>query len=346
MLTHANILSNLEALAQLYEPEPADCVLGVLPFFHSFGFTATIWFPLVRGLRVVYHPNPMDAREVGRMAREHGATFLLATPTFLQVYTRRCEPGDFGSLKLVIVGAEKLPARAAEAFEEKFGIEPLEGYGCTECSPIVAINAPDFRSRGFRQVAAKRGRIGHPIPGVSARIVDPQTFAPRAPGEEGLLMVKGPNVMKGYLGRPDLTAEVIRDGWYSTGDIARMEEDGFITITDRLSRFSKIGGEMVPHIKVEEALHGALGASEQVLAVTAVPDEKKGERLVVLHTLPAERIEELTAKLAGLGLPNLWLPRPESFHRVEAIPVLGTGKVDLRKVKGLAAEFEEQVPVD
>ncbi len=144
----------------------------------------------------------MDAREVGRLVREHGATFLLATPTFLQVYTRRCEPGDFGSLRHVIVGAEKLSDRVSEAFRERFGVEPLEGYGCTECSPIVAINSPDFRSRGFRQVAAKRGRIGHPIPGVSVRIVDPETFAPLGAGEDGMLVVKGPNVMKGYLGRP------------------------------------------------------------------------------------------------------------------------------------------------
>lgn len=340
MLTHAGILSNIEGLTQLYDPSPDDGILGVLPFFHSFGFTGTIWFPLVMGMRAVYHVNPMDARTVGALVREHGITYLLATPTFLQGYTRRCEPGDFGSLRHVVVGAEKLTDRVAEAFREKFGLEPMEGYGCTECSPIVAVNAPDFRARGFRQVAAKRGRIGHPIPGVSVRIVDPETFAARPPGEEGMLLVKGPNVMKGYLGRPDKTAEVIRDGWYVTGDVAKMEEDGFIVITDRLSRFSKIGGEMVPHVKVEEALHAALGASEQVLVVTGVPDEKKGERLAVLHTLPEERAKELVGKLGELGLPNLWLPKPESFHRVEAIPLLGTGKTDLRKVKELALKLE------
>jgi acyl-[acyl-carrier-protein]-phospholipid O-acyltransferase/long-chain-fatty-acid--[acyl-carrier-protein] ligase len=340
MLTHANILSNVEALAQLYEPGPGDGLLGILPFFHSFGFTGTIWFPLLYGMRAVYHVNPLDAAAVGTLVREHGATYLLATPTFLQAYTRRCDPGDLGSLRHVIVGAEKLTDRVADAFEEKFGIAPREGYGCTECSPIVAVNAPDYRARGLRQVAGKRGRIGHPIPGVTVRIVDPDTFAPRPTGEEGLLVVKGPNVMKGYLGRPDLTAEAIRDGWYHTGDIARMEEDGFLVLTDRLSRFSKIGGEMVPHVKIEETLHAAVGTAERVLVVTGVPDEKKGERLVVLHTLPEPQLRELTGRLGGLGLPNLWMPRAESFHRVDAIPVLGTGKTDLRTVRDLAAQFE------
>jgi acyl-[acyl-carrier-protein]-phospholipid O-acyltransferase/long-chain-fatty-acid--[acyl-carrier-protein] ligase len=339
-LTHANILSNVEALAQLYDPGPADGVLGILPFFHSFGFTGTLWFPLLYGMRAVYHVNPLDAAAVGTLVREHGATYLLATPTFLQAYTRRCEPGDLGSLRHVIVGAEKLSDRVADAFETKFGIAPREGYGCTECSPIVAVNAPDYRARGLRQVGGKRGRIGHPVPGVTVKIVDPGTFAPRPPGEEGLLVVKGPNVMKGYLGRPDLTAAAIRDGWYLTGDIARMEEDGFLVITDRLSRFSKIGGEMVPHVKIEETLHAAIGAAEQVLVVTGVPDEKKGERLAVLHTLPEERVRELTGKLGGLGLPNLWLPRAESFHRVDSIPLLGSGKTDLKRVKELAREFE------
>jgi acyl-[acyl-carrier-protein]-phospholipid O-acyltransferase/long-chain-fatty-acid--[acyl-carrier-protein] ligase len=341
MLTHANIVSNVEGLVQLYDPGPEDGILGVLPFFHSFGFTATIWFPVILGLRVIYHVNPVDAPTIGALVRQYGPTFLLGTPTFLQQYTRRVEAGDFGSLKYVIAGAEKLPDRVADAFRDKFGADPYEGYGCTECSPIVAVNAPDFRARGFRQVASKRGRIGHAIPGVTVRVVDPVTFRVLPPGEEGMLLVKGPNVMKGYLGRPDLTAEVIRDGWYVTGDIAKMEEDGFVLITDRLSRFSKIGGEMVPHVRVEEALHRALGAQEQVLVVTGVPDERKGERLVVMHTLPEERVRALAGALGTLGLPNLWLPRPEAFHRVDAIPLTGTGKTDLRKVKELALGFEE-----
>jgi acyl-[acyl-carrier-protein]-phospholipid O-acyltransferase/long-chain-fatty-acid--[acyl-carrier-protein] ligase len=175
---------------------------------------------------------------------------------------------------------------------------------------------------------------------VAVRVADPDTLQPLPPGEEGMLLVKGPNVMAGYLGRPDKTAEVIRDGWYVTGDIAKLEEDGFVLITDRLARFSKIGGEMVPHIRIEEALHGAIDAHEQVLVVTGVPDEKKGERLAVIHALPEDRLRELTGKLGELELPNLWLPRADAFHRVEAIPVTGTGKTDLRKVRAMALEFE------
>jgi acyl-[acyl-carrier-protein]-phospholipid O-acyltransferase/long-chain-fatty-acid--[acyl-carrier-protein] ligase len=342
MLTHANILSNVDSLTQLYDPAPDDVVLGVLPFFHSFGFTATLWYPLIRGLLAVYHVNPFDALTVGRLVRKYGVTFLLGTPTFFQTYIRRCQPGDLGSIRYAVAGAEKLPDRVAEAFRAKFGIDPLEGYGCTECSPIVAVNSPDFRARGFRQVASKRGRIGHPVPGTSVRILDPDTLAPMPPGQPGLLLVRGPNVMAGYLGRPDLTAKAFLDGWYVTGDIARLEEDGFLQITDRLSRFSKIAGEMVPHGKVEEALQAAVGAQEQVLAVAGVADEKKGERLVVLHVLEPGPLADLQGKLGALGLPNLWVPSAECFHRVEAIPVLGTGKMDLRRVKELAASFEAE----
>ena len=176
-----------------------------------------------------------------------------------------------------------MPERLALAFEDRFGVKPLEGYGATECSPVVAVNTRDFRAPGFRQVGGKRGRIGHPLPGISIRIVDPETREPMPAGTPGLLLVRGPNVMQGYLGKPEKTAEALQDGWYVTGDIATEDEDGFLTITDRLSRFSKIGGEMVPHIKVEEQLHEIAGATEQKFVVTAVPDGKKGERLVVLH---------------------------------------------------------------
>src|SRR5271157_6384036 len=171
------------------------------------------------------------------------------------------------------------------------------GYGCTECSPAVAVNSRDFRSAGFRQVGVKRGKIGHPLPGVSVRIVHPDTFAPAPLTQPGLLVVRGPNVMQGYLGRPDKTAEVLRDGWYVTGDIAALDEDGFLQITDRLSRFSKIGGEMVPHIKVEEKLHELAGAAERLFVVVGVPDEKKGERLVVLHKLAPAPLRACLDKL-------------------------------------------------
>jgi acyl-[acyl-carrier-protein]-phospholipid O-acyltransferase/long-chain-fatty-acid--[acyl-carrier-protein] ligase len=339
MLSHYNVMSNIQQIAQTFMLGGQDRLLGVLPFFHSFGFTVTLCLPVVLGVGVIYHPNPLDLTAISERVRDYRVTFLLATPTFLQAYIRRCQPEDFGSLQYVLVGAEKLPERVALAFEDRFGIRPLEGYGCTECSPVVSVNTRDFRAPGFRQVGAKRGRIGHPVPGVAVRIVDPDTMSPLPAGEAGLLLVRGPNVMQGYLARPDKTSEVLRDGWYVTGDIAAMDEDGFLTITDRLSRFSKIGGEMVPHVKVEDKLHELAGTTEQSFVVTGVPDSKKGERLVVLHILPQDKLEHCLEKLSQCGLPNLWLPRPNQFFAVESFPYLGTGKLDLRKVRDLAAQF-------
>jgi acyl-[acyl-carrier-protein]-phospholipid O-acyltransferase/long-chain-fatty-acid--[acyl-carrier-protein] ligase len=265
----------------------------------------------------------------------------MATPTFLQLYLRSCSAEDLGSLRIVMTGAEKLPERLAAAFEEKFGIRPLEGYGCTECSPVVAVNTFDFRAAGFHQIGGKRGKIGHPLPGVSVRIVDAEKLEPVPLGQPGLMLVRGPNVMQGYLGKPEKTAEVLRDGWYVTGDIAALDEDGFLQITDRLSRFSKIGGEMVPHIRVEERLHELAGATEQSFVVTSVPDERKGERLVVLHKLGEAKWTEFATKLPQLDLPNLWKPRTDQFYQVEALPMLGTGKLDLRRIRELAVEFSK-----
>jgi len=397
MLSHYNIGSNIAQLDQVFGLDRQDRILGILPFFHSFGFTGTLWLPAALGVGVVFHPNPLDAKAIGPLVREHAITFLLATPTFLQLYLRGCAPADFGSLRLVMTGAEKLPDRLASAFEEHFGIRPMEGYGCTECSPVVAVNAPDFRAAGFHQVGVKRGTIGHPLPGVSVRIVSPENpwSGENLPlGQPGLMLVNGPNVMQGYLGKPEKTAEVLhsvaagilpavepgilpggknvgneeaatnpRDTkisdaapggkmppstsgkmpdathlWYCTGDVAALDEDGFLQITDRLSRFSKIGGEMVPHIKVEEKLHELAGATEQTFVVTGVPDEKKGERLVVLHKLADGQLPSLLEKVTACDLPNLWKPRPDQFFHVEAFPLLGTGKLDLRKVKEIAIQ--------
>jgi acyl-[acyl-carrier-protein]-phospholipid O-acyltransferase / long-chain-fatty-acid--[acyl-carrier-protein] ligase len=339
MLSHYNIASNIEQMGQTFMFGRKDSLLGVLPFFHSFGFTVTLCLPAVLGVSVVYHPSPLDLTAISELVRDYNVTFLMATPTFLQAYMRRCSPEDFGSLDFVLVGAEKLPERLALAFEDRFGVKPLEGYGATECSPVVAVNTRDFRAPGFRQVGGKRGRIGHPLPGISVRIVDPDTREPMPAGSPGLLLVRGPNVMQGYLGKPEKTAEALQDGWYVTGDIATEDEDGFLTITDRLSRFSKIGGEMVPHIKVEEQLHEIAGATEQKFVVTAVPDGKKGERLVVLHLLQPAELKAVIEKLAQTGLPNLWVPRPNQFFAVEEFPHLGTGKLDLRRIRELALEF-------
>ena len=206
-------------------------------------------------------------------------------------------------------------------------------------SPIVTVGFPSFVSEGKdHQVGHKFGKVGHPIPGVAAKVVDPDTFELKGPNEDGLLLVKGANVMKGYLNNPGKTAEVLKDGWYITGDIATIDDDGFIKITDRLSRFSKIGGEMVPHIKVEENIMEALGLTEPLIAVASVADEKKGERLVVLHAVDME-VEVVTEALTRKGIPNLWIPKKDSFFRVDAIPVLGTGQTDLKRIKAMAREL-------
>jgi acyl-[acyl-carrier-protein]-phospholipid O-acyltransferase/long-chain-fatty-acid--[acyl-carrier-protein] ligase len=339
MLTHHNIIANIRQITQVFLLGGDDKVLGILPFFHSFGFTVGLWLSAVHGIGVVFHPNPLDATSISELVSRYKVTFLVATPTFLQAYMRRCSPEHFGSLQYVLVGAEKLPERTALAFEDIFGIRPLEGYGCTECAPVVSVNGRDFRAPGFRQVAARRGTIGHPLPGVSVRIVDPETLAILPLNSPGMLLVKGPNVMKGYLGRPEKTAEVLKDGWYTTGDIATMEEDGFLRITDRLSRFSKIGGEMVPHIKIEEKLNELAGAMEQVFSVSAVPDEKKGERIIVLYTTTDDELAPVLAKLAESDLPALWKPKKDQFFHVEALPYLGSGKLDLRALKLKAAEL-------
>jgi acyl-[acyl-carrier-protein]-phospholipid O-acyltransferase/long-chain-fatty-acid--[acyl-carrier-protein] ligase len=338
MLTHFNLQANVAAVAQTVPIHPTDRLLGVLPFFHSFGYMATLWLAALHGMGVVFHPTPLETSAIGELVRRYRVTYLIATPTLLQLYLRRCTPEQFGSLRVVLTGAERLSERLAQAFEDQFGIRPLEGYGVTECSPVIAVSGPGFRAPGFYQRGARRGHVGQPLPGLSVRIVDPDTFRPLPPRTPGMLLVKGPNVMRGYLGRDDLTAGVMRDGWYITGDIATLDEDGFLQITDRLSRFSKIGGEMVPHGRVEEALQQAAAKDVRAFAVTAIPDDRKGERLAVLHTLDEAVIPALLEKVAAQGLPNLFLPRRDHFVKVDTLPVLGTGKLDLRQVKRIAME--------
>lgn len=223
---------------------------------------------------------------------------------------------------------------------ERFGITLLEGYGCTELSPVVAAGIPDVVVKGVRQVGHKPGTVGHPLPGIAVRVVDPETFTDRPDGEEGLVLIKGPNVMMGYLKDPEHTREVIRDGWYITGDIGTLDVDGFLTITDRLSRFSKIGGEMVPHVKIEEAIQQVLGTFDLRCVVTSLPDEHKGERLVVLYEELGIDTDELLSRLREMNLPNLWLPRKENLFPIDSIPLLGTGKMDLRGVRQRAEQLD------
>ena len=347
MLSHNNVGSNIASANQLFQISEKDCLLGILPFFHSFGFTLMLWLPLTLEPKGVYHFNPLDGRTIGKLCEEHRVTIIAATPTFLKTYLKRCTKEQMQHVDLAIVGAEKLPESLANEFHEKFGIFPTEGYGTTELSPLAIANVPDHRNNaaGSGQTGTKMGSVGRPVPNVAARIVDPDTGKELGLNEPGLMQIQGPNVMLGYLNRQEKTDEVIKDGWYDTGDIAVIDDEGFITITGRLSRFSKIGGEMVPHIRIEEELNKAIEDPDSddtsvKLAVTAVPDAKKGERLIVLHKTLPKPVDELIATLSEAGLPNLWLPSADSFLEVEEIPLLGTGKLDLRGVKEMAmAEF-------
>jgi acyl-[acyl-carrier-protein]-phospholipid O-acyltransferase/long-chain-fatty-acid--[acyl-carrier-protein] ligase len=337
MLSHFNIVSNCDAVLEVFNLDDTDRIVGILPFFHSFGFMATVWLPILAGCGAVYHPVPTDAKAIGELVEKYKGTFLLATPTFCGTFTRKCTKEQFASLRYCVVGAEKLRDALRKEFFEVFGKELLEGYGCTELSPVVAINTPDFSLGHEIQVGNKIGTVGLTLPGVSARAVDIDTRAPLPIGQEGLLEIRGPNVMLGYLNQPQKTAEAMHDGWYITGDIAAVDDDGFIRITDRLARFSKMGGEMVPHLKLEEVASALTG--DAPCAVTGLPDERKGERLALLYTAQDVTPEDLWRRLGQTDLPKLWIPKQTDIHQVEALPLLGTGKLDLRGVKARALEL-------
>jgi acyl-[acyl-carrier-protein]-phospholipid O-acyltransferase/long-chain-fatty-acid--[acyl-carrier-protein] ligase len=337
MLSHHNILSNIQAMAQVFWINDSDVIVGVLPFFHSFGFTVTIWLPLVSGCGAAYHTNPTEAAKIGEIVAKHRGTLLVSTPTFYSSYTRKCTVEQFSSLRFVLVGAEKLRESIANAFHEKFGLELLEGYGCTEMSPVVAVNGPNFEAGRDTQLGNKPGTVGQPLPGIAVKIVNPSSMEPLPPDTEGLVLVKGPNRMLGYLNQAERTADALHDGWYVTGDIGALDDEGFLRITDRLARFSKIAGEMVPHLKVEESIYGIIG--EFGCAVTGIPDDQRGERLVALYTRLDMTPLELWQRLSETSLPKLWLPKRENVYQVDALPTLGTGKLDLVGVKARAQQL-------
>ncbi len=359
MLSHYNVISNIEAMVQVFRLATEDRIIGVLPFFHSFGFTVTIWLPLITGCGVAYHANPMDAKAIGELVEKYKGTLLLSTPTFCVGYARKCTREQFESLRYVLVGAEKLRESVRKAFEDAFGLELLEGYGCTEMAPVVAVNSPNFEAGRDSQIATKPGTVGHPLPGVAVKIVDPETMVELQANQEGLLLVRGANRMLGYLGQDALTNAALyselpaaalyseppeaafSEAWYRTGDLAVMDDDGFLRITDRLSRFSKIGGEMVPHLKIEEAVHELF--EDCPCAVTGVPDERRGERLALLYTREDLEPAELWRRLSATDLPKLWVPKRENVYRVASLPTLGTGKADLRGIRKMAEELGERV---
>jgi acyl-[acyl-carrier-protein]-phospholipid O-acyltransferase/long-chain-fatty-acid--[acyl-carrier-protein] ligase len=344
MLSHRNVSSNVVSLLDLLDLDNKDALVGILPFFHSFGHTATLWYPLIAGIPVVYHSNPLDGRTIGKLIDKHSAKVLFATPTFLKMYLRKGKAEQFSQLRYLVVGAERLSESVRESCIEKFKVAPLEGYGCTELSPLAIVNVPDIQHGKIKQVGSKAGSVGTPIPGVIAKVVDPETFVEKDEEEEGLLLIKGPNVMLGYLNKETLTSEVIKDDWYVTGDIARIDGEGFVEISGRLSRFAKIAGEMIPLTRLEECIIDFCCTSDEeasdmehgdIVAVASVPDEKKGEKLVVLSVVELDA-SAVAAHLKEIGLPNLWIPSEENYRRVDDIPLLGSGKRDLRAINELA----------
>jgi len=330
------LLGNIGQINSVELIQPSDSILGSLPLFHSFGLNVTLWYVFLRGCKVVTVPSPLEARKIADAVREEKVTVMLSTATFIRSYMRKLETGDFVSLRFVIAGAEKMPLELYHSFKEKFGIEILEGYGLTETSPVSNVNLPDpvmGLGENLNQVGHRLGSVGRLLPGQTARIINPETFEEMPLTSTGILKLKGPNIFKEYLGEPERTDLVLQEGWFSTGDIARFDEDGFMYIEGRLSRFSKIGGEMVPHGTVESKIVEALKIDQfdgVKVVIVGVPDEFKGETLVLVTSVDINR-DELKKALSEAGLPNLWIPKV--IKKVDVIPILPTGKVDLAGCK-------------
>ena len=341
VLSHRNVLGNVSQFTALLDAGKEDAILASLPFFHSFGSTVTLWYPLIEGVRIATYPNPLEAAKNAALIEKYKLTLLLATPTFLRAYLRKAEPNQLRSLRLVITGAEKLPFDLAKSFEDRFAQHVFEGYGLTETAPVVSVNLPEPKPRepGDQvQPSSRMGSVGKMAPGIAAEIREPESGRKLSLHETGMLWLRGPNIFEGYLHEPERSAEVLQDDWFKTGDIGRFDEDGFLFIEGRLSRFSKIGGEMVPHEALEQKIVTALGLdgqSERLIAVTGVTDEAKGEAVILLAALDVD-LAQLRDKLRESGVPNLWIPK--KVCRIDSIPVLASGKLDLGKCKELAAE--------
>ena len=349
VLSHYNVVGNVAQFRVVLDATTEDLILASLPFFHSFGCTVTLWFPLIDGVRIVTYPNPLEAAKCAELIGRYRVTVVLAAPTFLRGYLRKAEPEQFQSVRLTITGAEKLPRNLAEAFEERLGKPVFEGYGLTETSPVVSVNLPDPKPSQPGdpvQPSNRPGSVGKLVPGLAAEIREPETGRKLSLHDSGMLWLRGPNIFEGYLNDPARTAEVLQDGWLKTGDLGRFDQDGFLFIEGRLSRFSKIGGEMVPHETVEHQIQAALGLEnegDRGIAVTSVVNSQKGEALVLLSTIDIDQAK-LRGRLQEAGMPNLWIPK--TIRRVEQIPVLATGKLDLRACSEMAARGGETAPED
>jgi len=343
-LTHRNLLANVMQFGSRLDIGRDASILGCLPLFHSFGCTVTLWYPIIDGINLVTYPSPLETKRLAELISLHQVDLLLATPTFLRGYMKRIDPAQLESLKMVVTGAEKLPQSLADAFEEKFGIRPMEGYGLTETSPATNVNLPhpEDEKGTYAAPANRSGSVGQLLPGIAIRLIDPVNEENVPLDKPGIIVLKGANIFPGYLKDEKRTTEVLsEDGWFKTGDIGYFDSDGFLHIQGRISRFSKIAGEMVPHETIEAAINKVLGLdaeTERKIAVVGVPDEKKGEAIVLLSTISGAALEQdcidLRYKLLDAGLTSLWCPR--LIIAADEIPLLASGKLDIKACQELA----------
>jgi len=342
LLSHRNIMANIRQITDVSDVREEDAIMATLPLFHAFGLTITGLIPMVEGIPVIFHPDPTEALTIAKAIAKHQATVYFSTYTFLRLFNqnRRIHPLMLDSLRVVVAGAEKLNPEVRDAFKLKFNKEIYEGYGTTETTPVASCNIPDrIDQRDWKvQQGNKPGTVGMPLPGGSFRIVDPDTLKRLPTGEDGLVLFSGPQVMLGYLNAPEKTDDVIVQlddkRWYKTGDKGHLDQDGFLTIVDRYSRFAKIGGEMISLGAIESAIGKLLPENIEVLT-TAIPDGKKGEKVILLIAGDIDH-DEMKGLIEQSGLNPLM--RPAELINVEAIPKLGSGKNDLSLAKQIALE--------
>lgn len=324
-LTHRNIASNIKNFGDYAKITESDLILSNLVFYHVFGLTVNLWVPFYYGMTMVTYANPLDFLTISKIAREEKPTLMVGTPSFFWGYLQKSEPGDFKTVRLMVAGADKCPDALREGYMKKHGVTLLEGYGATETSPVISVNTHEFN---------RPGSTGKVIPNVEVRIENLETGAKCATGEVGKVLVRGDSVMKGYYDDPGLTEEAISGGWYNTGDMGFLDEDGYLWHAGRFKRFAKIGGEMVSLVKVENTLEKFLpdGIS---CCVVEISDDKKGSIIVATVTSEVNKTEILRKMLNEL--PIIYLPR--QFIILEELPMMPTGKIDFRKVTKMVQDI-------